>query len=463
MKRPGQGDGLGKKTIFEVGGLSHQGEGVARMDGIAVFIPGALPGETVCVRLVSKKQSFFRAELLEIIKPSAFRRVPRCSLARACGGCSLQHLDYSEQLRWKREMVQEALKRIGQLSMVPVKPVLGMSEPWRYRNRVQLHLQVESDYPELRLGYFLPGSREVLELEDCLLMPASWSQLLKSLRLELSELWLRIRAKGGEFPLHHLLMRFSRCSGETGLLLVVKNASELLWRQWVEGFLKRLPSGVTQVAENVNLHPEKTNLGERTRILYGRPWILEEVEGVKFRLSPASFFQINLEQTAVLCRQVQEYAGLSGSEEVLDFYCGVGTIALFLARLAGRVTGIEALPEAVADARGNARLNGIKNAAFECAEVEKYLERCLNKKSPPPELVILDPPRRGVKPEALQLLARLKPQRIIYVSCNPATLARDLRHLKDNGFTVVEVQPLDMFPQTSHVECVVLMTNVKNK
>lgn len=460
MKRPAPLELLEKEITLRINNLSHQGEGVGRIEGIAVFVPRALPGEEVRVRVKEARRGLARAELLEVVEDSAARRVPVCTLAGRCGGCSLQHLDYQGQLEFKTGLVEEALKRIGGMAAVTVRPTRGMVEPWRYRNKAQFHVRAGDNPPGVRIGYYLPGSRELMEVDDCRLMPADWSGLLSLLRSELNPLWQEMRRKGKDFPLQHILLRRSFGGGETALVLVVRTDSEPRWKEWLDGFLRRLPGGVTQVAENLNPHPGRTVLGGKTRVLYGPPQLREKIGELEFLLSPVSFYQVNPVQTEVLYRQVLEYVGLTGRELVLDLYCGAGTISLFLAKKAGQVIGVEAQREAVQDAEDNACLNGIENAEFHHADVEAYLERYIKGKSPSPDVVVLDPPRQGARQGVLKLLSELGPSRIVYVSCDPATLARDLRILAESGYEIMEAQPVDMFPQTSHIECVCLLERV---
>ncbi|NPV91065.1 MAG: 23S rRNA (uracil(1939)-C(5))-methyltransferase RlmD [Firmicutes bacterium] len=448
---------IDRETTLQIEDLTHSGAGVGRVEGAVVFVPGALPGEEVRVRVRSFRRGIARAELLEIINPSGERRLPECPRVDGCGGCTLQHMDYQAQLAMKTRQVRETLKRIGKLEGVEVKPTRGMEHPWRYRNNGQFHLEAGEDPPAVRIGYYRPGSRELLEVDDCLLMPAPWREFLTIIKNELNTLWRVMASEGRGFPLYHLLLRESFHTRQTALVLVLSDWDEPRWREWIDGFLDRLPPGITLVAENLNPHPERAVLGGKTRVIHGLPRLRERIGDMEFQLSPVSFYQVNPEQTEVLYRQALEYAKPRDADLVFDLYCGTGTISLFLAREAGRVIGVESLREAVKDAGENARLNHIDNARFIHSDVAEYLERYLKSGQPAPSVVVLDPPRAGARPEVLARIAALRPERVVYVSCDPATLARDLRILTDSGFKVREVQPVDMFPQTSHTESVALI------
>lgn len=510
---------LGAELVLKIEGLSHQGEGVGRAEGQVVFVAGALPGETVRARVVSVQSRLLRGALLEVLEASPQRIEPACEYLAQCGGCNLQHAEYAQQLRLKQQIVKQALQRIGRLPAdLPVKPTLGMVDPWRYRNKAELHVEADPKRGEVRLGYYEPGSHKVIDIADCLLLSAELREILAAVKAGLRELLSYLLqqpdaqtgaefAGGGElpsitfsestfaFPLKHILFRQSFLTGEIALIWVVTAPDDLNWRKWVSEFgtelLNKFPK-IICLAENINPAPFKTLLGRDTRIILGRPRILEGIGELRFLLSPVSFYQINPVQTEVLYQHVLDFAQLTGTEKVLDVYCGVGTIALFLARSAAQVIGIEVVAEAVADAKRNAQLNGIKNAYFYKGTAEEWFKpespgkqsRGRGKKYEKPaaaevgiskiqkmyvdqgkfddrgksDVVVLNPPRGGCDKIVLEGVSRLSPERIVYVSCNPATLARDLRFLVDKGYAIREIQPVDMFPQTYHVETVVLMS-----
>jgi 23S rRNA (uracil1939-C5)-methyltransferase len=402
----------------------------------------------------------------------------------------------------KQQIVMQALQRIGRLPGDAVQQTLGMSDPWRYRNKVELHVQVETVTRRILLGYYQPGTHQVKDIEDCLLIPAGLKEILADIRQGLQEFLDRMEPKT-EFPLKHILFRQSFLTGEVALIWVVNTVSDLEWRKWIGeyglGLINRRPV-ISSIAENFNPRPYSTLLGKTTRVIFGRPRVQEGIGDFKFLLSPISFYQVNPIQTEVLYQKVLEFAQLTGNETVLDIYCGVGTISLFLARVAERVIGIESVPEAVEDARRNAKLNKVANVHYYKTTAEEWMSRLdkgpkmsrgrgkrqdnenenssgnrkgnrnlvevdedvdvieskiEHESNDRPDVVVLNPPRGGCGRSVLDGVDWLSPKRIIYVSCNPATLARDLRILVDKGYEIGEVQPVDMFPQTHHVECVV--------
>lgn len=495
---------------LSIEGINHQGEGVARLDGRAVFVPYALPGERVKACITSTKKRLAYAAAVDVLSPSPYRAAPRCPFFGSCGGCDLQHASYSYQLELKHQIVYDALRRIGRFEAPPVLPVLGMEEPWRYRNKAELHMEVfpgQKDrkeeqkggaYAALALGYYRAGSRRVIDFAGCDLIPEEWHSIICDLREGLADLAVLAQNAGRKFPVKHLLLRQSFFSGEIAVVWVIESASDPCWREWIgryaPRFMQRFPQ-IACLAENINPDGEAVRstgvLGKETRVIRGKGFIRERIGDLEFRVSPVSFFQVNPLQAAVLYEQVKRYVRLTGIERVIDVYCGVGTITLFLARQAKEAVGIEAVPQAVEDARENARLNRISNAVFysgDAAKILSWLARgprstrsrggreCSLRLGEPgvaasgrqdpslrtPLVVVLNPPRGGCEKGVLRAVGELAPQRIVYVSCNPVTLARDLRVLADSGYELAEIQPVDMFPQTAHVECVVSLKRKHN-
>lgn len=451
---------IGDRVEINITGLGHAGEGIGRWRGLAVFVPRAVPGERVLVEIAEARKNFARGRLLEVLARSAARAEPGCTLFDACGGCQLLHMDYTEQLRWKAVQVRESLARIGGLGDVPVAATIGMDEPWHYRNKVHFHVEwragrLEPGFFERRSHRLAAGDlgstpKCLLVQRDLLQVAGRSAEILGSLRVPLYD-WREHRGY-----LRHLVLRRGAATGEIMVVLVTGREP---WPAEAD-FARRLAGDaprVVSVVRNINTRGSREVLGAENRVLAGKPVITERLRGIGFRIGPASFFQVNPEQTARLCELVTRYAGLTGRETVVDAYSGLGTFALTLAAHAREVIGLESLGPAVADARENARHNGLTNVRFEQGAVEELLP-VLAEEGDKVDVVVLDPPRRGCDPAVLEALGRLRPTRVVYVSCDPATLARDLGRLQGLGFQAVEVQPVDMFPQTAHVETVVYLT-----
>jgi len=451
----------GQVIELDINNFASGGDGVGRWEGRAVFVPGALPGERVKIKVTRVKKSFARGKLEEVLVPSAARIDPQCRNFAACGGCSLQHLEYEAQLAYKRQIVSDALARIGKITGVPVKPVVGMKCPWHYRNKV--HLQVGGKKRNLVLGFFAPGSHRVASLAGCCRLV---NRQLNEVVLKLQELLNRFgtepyhwREKRG--LLRHLILRVGESTGEVMAVLVTAPGKWPAGSELARELMNLCPQ-VVSVIRNINDKPIKVILGRKNIVLAGREFITDRLVGLNFRLSANSFYQVNSTQAARLYRVAREYAGLTGIETVVDAYCGIGTVALYLAGGAARVLGMEVIPEAVCDARENARLNGIKNAEFKTGAVEKLLPH-LAREGFRPDVVVLDPPRAGCKKEVLVAISCMRVPRVVYISCSPATLARDLGRMAAMGYGVTEVQPVDMFPWTGHVEAVAKIEHFKER
>lgn len=430
---------VGERHEVKIEDLSHAGEGVGRLFGLAVFIAGAMPGDTVLAEISEVKRNFAKGHLVQIIKPSPDRVESDCPVSEVCGGCQLRSLAYPAQLEWKRNQVYQALKRIGGFAEIKVRPTLGMADPCYYRNNVQLRSGNGA------FGFYARGSNEVVPLPEagCRLPQDPQNKVVRVVSEVLGEL---------EIDVTGLQIRSSRLTGEVMLVFVTRTQELARRRELVERVRERAPE-VTSLYHNVNPKGYGPFLGKKTELIWGKPHLIDQVGPYKFQISPHSFFQVNSVQTEVLYGKALEFAGLTGTETVYDLYCGIGTISLFLAAEARRVIGIEEVSVAVEDARANVALNGAENAEFVVGRVEVVLPR-LVAEGARPDVVVLDPPRAGAAPEVLEAIAETKVKQLVYVSCNPATLARDLRLLAERGYEVQEAQPVDMFPHMSHVETI---------
>lgn len=395
--------------------IADDGAGIGKNDSFVWFVKDTVPGDEIEASVMKLKKNYGFARLQKIITPSPDRVEARCPKARACGGCTLQCMDYAAQLKFKRNKVKNSLIRIGGFEEGFIEPILGdtigMEEPWRYRNKAIVPTGTDSDGKRI-FGFYAAHSHNIIEMNDCLLQPEEFKSILAS----------------AELP-----------SGTTNVLL-----------------RKGFKSGQTMAYAIENNDNNSLLSGKLTRV-FGEECIEDSIGDLKFRISPRSFFQVNPVQVEKLYGKALEFAGLSGTENVWDLYCGIGTISLFLAKSAGKVYGVEIVEDAVRDARANAELNGITNAKFFAGKAE---EVTLSEKfrDVRPDVVVVDPPRKGCDSVCLDTILKLGPDRVVYVSCDPATLARDLKILSDGGYALKKAVPVDMFPQTTHVECVVLLS-----
>lgn len=461
--------GRAEKIRLQIDGLTHAGDGVGRYRGMAVFVPGTMPGDTVLAEVAEVKKSFARARLLEIIGRSPGRRDPRCSHYTACGGCRLQHVNYEDQLRLKTGLVRDSLARIAGLGSVPVLNCIGMANPWHYRNKVRF--QVKEEPGGIRLGLYEEKSRiltAVFKDEDgsytgCLLVDRELNETASDIEKLLNRHGAAVDRHGREGRFfRHVVLRKGFFTGEIMVVLATGNNHWPREKEFVSDLLTLRPR-IKSLVRNINGRPYGPVPGLENRILAGREYITDRLGHLTFMISPLSFYQVNPAQTLVLYRKALEYAELDPDrrQTVVDAYSGVGTIALFMAGRAEKVYGLEAAAGAVEDARRNAALNGINNTEFLRGDVEKTFPD-LAARGLLPGVVVLDPPRSGCRREVLEAVADMQTPRVVYVSCDPGTLARDLGLLAGMGYRVEEVQPVDMFPWTSHIEVVARIEKVRS-
>jgi len=457
------------EVTLDIIGLTQDGEGVGRADGFTLFVQGALPGERIKAKVLKVKKQYGYAKMLELLQASPDRVEAPCPIYRQCGGCQLQHMDYAAQLAWKRQHVIDSLTRIGKLRVadvagegVVVHPTIGMAEPWRYRNKAQVPIgMAQADMADgaagsLIGGFYARGSHRIIDMDACVIQHERNDEAVRLVKALGTRLGIRAYDETtGRGLLRHVVVRTGVVTGETMVVLVTNGTRIPRVDELVEGIRRALPD-VRSIVQNVNTRNTNVIFGDETRVLWGSDVIYDELDGIRFAISARSFYQVNPAQTVTLYRKAVEYAGLTGRETVIDAYCGIGTISLFLARHAGKVYGVESVPEAVEDARRNAALNGIDNADFEVGLAEEVIPRW-REEGVTADVIVVDPPRKGCDAKLLDTIVRMRPKRVVYVSCNPATLARDLAVLEAGGFRTVEVQPVDMFPHTGHVESVILL------
>lgn len=431
--------------------LTHDGNGVAKVDGYPIFVPNTLPGEKAKVKVIKVNKGYGFGRLIELYEASPYRVEPDCPIYKECGGCQLQHLSYSGQLKAKRKQVQDVLQRIGKLEDVVVHPVLGMEDPWRYRNKAQV--PVGEREGGLIVGFYQNRSHDIINMEACLIQQEKNDVVVQTVKEICDRYGVRAyNEQTHKGTLRHIMARYGMKTGEIMIVLITRTAELPNKKSIIEEIIAKLPD-VKSIVQNIN--PKRTNVifGDETKVLWGEEVIYDYIGNIKFAISARSFYQVNPEQTKVLYDQALKYANLTGEETVIDAYCGIGTISLFLTEKAKKVYGVEIVPEAIEDAKRNAELNGISNVEFAVGEAEKVIPKWYED-GIIADVLVVDPPRKGCDETLLQTIIDMKPKKVVYVSCNPATLARDLRVLEDGGYRTVEVQPVDMFPQTTHVECI---------
>lgn len=436
---------------IEIIDIGEGGEGIGKVNDFTLFVPGGLMGDVIEIRVLKIKKSYGFGKLVRIIKPSPFRQEVSCELGGRCGGCQLQHIKYQAQLDWKQKKVEGCLRRIGKLEDITVEPTLGMAEPFHYRNKAQYPIRKENG--KVEMGFFAPRSHRLVPLSDCVIQHPENACIMKIVKDFLQENNISIYDEETHKGLvRHLMIKTGYHTNEMMVCLVI-NGKKLPHSEQLVEKLKAIPH-ITSII--LNHHMEKSNviLGNECTVLAGKETIIDHIGPLKFNISPLAFFQVNPLQTEVLYQKALEYAELTGEETVWDAYCGIGTISLFLAQKAKKVYGVEIIPQAIENAKENAILNGINNAEFFAGKAEEVIPR-LYKQGIIADTIVVDPPRKGCDEKLLQTLKDMAPQKIVYVSCDPATLARDLAYLtKEAGYHVEKVQPVDMFPHTTHVETV---------
>ena len=436
---------------IEITDMTDEGSGIGRYEGMAVFVPCTAVGDRVRVLVLKVKKTYAYGKLLEVISPSPDRAENDCPSFNRCGGCVYRHISYTSELRIKQTRVYEAIKRIGGVDLKP-NEIIGSDSPRRYRNKAQ--------YPVARdgaLGFYAFHSHRIIPCSICALQP----EIFDEISAEITD-WIResrisvYNEETHKGLLRHIYLRRAEKTGEIMAVAVI-NGENL---PFADDFVNRLLSvcGENLKSVQLNINPAKTNviLGDKCKVLYGGEYITDVLCGVKVRLSPLSFYQVNRTAAEKLYKKAAEYAKPEG-RLVLDLYCGAGTIGLSMAKQAKRIIGAEIVPEAVEDAKYNARLNGIQNAEFICADAAKAAA-LLRDRGLKPDVVIIDPPRKGCSKELIDTVAEdFSPERVVYVSCDPATLARDIKLFRELGYTLKEYTPVDMFPRTAHVETVCLL------
>ena len=455
---------LEKNTIFEaqVTGYTTEGAGVVRTpEGIPVFVPGAAQGDTLRVRVVKSLKTYAFGRIEEILSPSPDRVEEDCPVSRRCGGCVFRHISYEAELRAKEQRVRDALSRIGGFSDLPVLPILGAQQPNRYRNKAQFPIGSDGE-GSILFGFYSTHSHRIIPCKDCLLHPVEFIRAMEAVsRWQAETGETAYNEETGKGTLRHLYLRKGFASGQV-MVCIVANAASLRGEERLCELLRESVPGLSGVLLNRNTERTNVVLGKENRVLWGSELLEDTLCGLRFTLSPHSFYQVNRDQAERLYETAAQYAALTGKETVLDLYCGAGTIGLSMAARAKRLIGVEIVEDAVENARANAARNGVTNAEFFCGDAPKAAAM-LRARGETPDVVILDPPRKGCGEELVDVVSSMSPRRVVYVSCDPATLARDLRFFSSRGYQPQEARPADLFPRTAHVETVVLLSKLNTK
>lgn len=431
--------------------LTHDGQGVAKVEGYPIFVEKGLPGEKAKIKIIKANKNYGFGKLIEVSEKSPYRVNILADEKPKYGGCQIEHMNYEGQLQFKQNQVEQVLTRIGKLENVPVHPILGMDTPYHYRNKAQAPVGEKDG--KLIAGFYRPRSHDIMDTDESVIQLPEVNEAIQAVKDIANRLGISAyNEEAHSGCLRNIMARYGRQTEELMVVLVTRTDDLPHKAKLMDELVSRLPK-LKSIVQNVNSKRTNVILGDKTKVLWGNEVIYDTIGTVKFAISARSFYQVNPVQTKTLYDKALQYAELTGEETVIDAYCGIGTISLFLAQKAKKVYGVEVVPEAIEDARRNAELNGIENVEFEVGGAEevipKWAEAGIHA-----DVLVVDPPRKGCDEKLLETMIQMKPKKIVYVSCNPATLARDLRILEDGGFQTVEVQPVDMFPMTVHVEAV---------
>lgn len=444
-----------KMYTVEIVDIGQGGVGIGKFEGFTVFVDGGIVKDKIKVKIIKSKKNYAVGEIVEILEPSPYRVERKCSKElQDCGGCQIQELDYKEQLNVKTNEVKQVINRIGKLDDVIIHPALGMEHPFRYRNKAQFPIQKVNGMPVI--GFYKKKSHEIIPTDQCIIQHDVNDKIIKIIKTYIKAYKVSVYdEKTHTGVLRHLVTKVGFTTKEV-MVVLVANGRKLPYLNELASVLKENIPGFKTLVVNVNR--EKTNviLGNENKVIYGDGKINDNIGDLVFEISPLSFFQVNPIQTEVLYNKALEYASLGENDTVFDIYCGIGTISLFLAQKAKKVYGIEIVEDAIKDAKRNAEINNLDNVEFYVGKAEEVVPK-MYKQGKRANVVVVDPPRKGCDEKVLDTIVSMQPDRVVYVSCNPSTLARDLNYLDEKGYKCSEVQPVDMFPHSVHVECVALI------
>ena len=446
-------------VTLEIEDCGIDGEGIGKADGFTVFVKDAVIGDTVTAKIIKAKKNYGYGRLMEVLKPSPYRVEPKCEFARQCGGCQLQALSYDQQLVFKTNKVKGHLERIGGFTDIPMEPIIGMDELFHYRNKAQFPVGRNKE-GKIVTGFYAGRTHNIIENRDCALGVAENKEVLDRVIAHMEKYGIEpYNEATGKGLVRHVLIRYGYFTKEVMVCLIL-NGNKIPKEEQLVKSLCEIP-GMTSITINVNKKHSNVILGEEIRLLWGQEYITDRIGDISYRISPLSFYQVNPMQTQKLYAKALEYADLHGQETVWDLYCGIGTISLFLAQKAKFVRGVEIVPAAIENAKENAKLNGLENTEFFVGKAEEVLPREYKKNGVYADVIVVDPPRKGCDETLLETMIEMNPERIVYVSCDSATLARDLKYLCERGYELRKVCPVDQFGMTVHVETVVLLSHKK--
>ena len=446
-------------VTLEIEDCGIDGEGIGKADGFTVFVKDAVIGDTVTAKIIKAKKNYGYGRLMEVLKPSPYRVEPKCEFARQCGGCQLQALSYDQQLVFKTNKVKGHLERIGGFTDIPMEPIIGMDELFHYRNKAQFPVGRNKE-GKIVTGFYAGRTHNIIENRDCALGVAENKEVLDRVIAHMEKYGIEpYNEVTGKGLVRHVLIRYGYFTKEVMVCLIL-NGNKIPKEEQLVKSLCEIP-GMTSITINVNKKHSNVILGEEIRLLWGQEYITDRIGDISYQISPLSFYQVNPMQTQKLYAKALEYADLHGQETVWDLYCGIGTISLFLAQKAKFVRGVEIVPAAIENAKENAKLNGLENTEFFVGKAEEVLPREYKKNGVYADVIVVDPPRKGCDETLLETMIEMNPERIVYVSCDSATLARDLKYLCERGYELRKVCPVDQFGMTVHVETVVLLSHKK--
>lgn len=436
--------------------MGKDGEGIGKVEGFTLFIKDAIIGDVVEAKLMKVKKNYGYARLINLVTPSPYRVEPKCPVYRQCGGCQIQALDYQEQLKFKERKVRGNLERIGGFKDIPMEPIMGMEEPYHYRNKAQFPIGTDKN-GEIITGFYAGRTHDIIPNTRCYLGVDVNEEILNIVLNFMKTYHISAYDEStGKGLVRHVLIRTGFTSKELMVCLVINGKKLPHSEKMVEELVKI--QGMTSITLNVNTKKTNVILGDEIILLWGETYIKDNIGDIVYQISPLSFYQVNPVQTRKLYETALEYADLKGEETVWDLYCGIGTISLFLAQKAKQVYGVEIVPQAIEDAKRNASLNKIENAEFYVGKAEEVLPELYDKEGIYADVIVVDPPRKGCDEKCLETIVKMAPKRVVYVSCDSATLARDLRYLCERGYEVRRVRACDMFPMTGHCEAVCLLS-----